>query len=198
MIQSKTNYQHMHPVDLLRQGMRGDKTAMRYLIMLQQAGRGLRIYPEGRKRIKDDGVYGIHLSLKHECVILRYGRPKVPIIINEDVAMTLVPGLISYLATAITRRLKKGMSVNGAIDAMNRNATPEFECSLDSDAKTATVIWCIRPQYGDCWILPPDRAMRLIEYTLELSRTFSWAFTLSDRQAVSLEFLRGLELNDDQ
>lgn len=185
----------MHPMDLYHQAMGGCDVSLVELIDRQQEKRGLRLYPQGREGIYDDGAIPIRLKVTNTSVVARSGQPGIPIQMDADCLSIWVIGMAECMEWILKKVAEdQSLSAGDAAKRVNDVSTPDFDVSVAEHKGSVYVQF--HPIGLPKWKIPVCGALKFIKDAIEAVEELGWKIRGTEDQLRSVEKFADFDLSD--
>jgi len=168
----------LHVSDIYKMVKSGDDDAIEFLIDMQQKGRHLRYYPDGRSGIHDFGVVPASMSARKGCVEIRSGRPDHDLLMDKDTCFAWIIGIPKCIAECLVGLQEDGYDLKDAHLEMDLRSDHEHDFRIWTPAEEweddATV--SIYPRGSARWRLGFYDAGILLQEMCELCKDMGWEY----------------------
>lgn len=185
----------MHPMDLYSQAMDGCDVCLTELIDRQQDRRALRLYPNGRDGVLDDGVIPIQLKVTNSAVVGRSGQPWLSIEMNCHCLSVWIIGMSECMEWLIKNASSdQSISPEETVERINRVATKDFDVEISSSDKTARVKFL--PADLRKWKIPVWGAIKFVKESLDVVDRLGWKIKGTKGQLGTVEKFADADCGD--
>lgn len=185
----------MHPMDLYHQAMDGCDVSLVELIDRQQRKEGIRLYPEGRCGISDDGAIPIRLRVTNTAVDARSGQPHIPIQMDSECLSIWVIGMAECMEWLL-KKVAEDQSLKAveAAKRVNDVSTPDFDVNIkDIDG---SVFVQFLPAGASKWKIPVWGALHFVSEALAVVEKLGWKIKGTQSQLETVEKFTDLDCSE--
>lgn len=176
----------MHPMDLYRQAMDGCDVSLVELIDRQQDKRGIRLYPEGRNGILDDGAIPIRLKVTNTSVVARSGQPSIPIQMDAKCLSIWVIGMAECMEWLLRKVAEdQSLEASEAASRVNAVSTKDFDVTI-KEMEGAVYVQFL-PSGAPKWKVPVAGALSFVSQALDVVEKLGWKIRGTKSQLETVE-----------
>jgi len=185
----------MHPMDLYHQAMDGCDISLVEIIDRQQRKEGIRLYPEGRAGVEDDGAIPIRLRVTNTAVDARSGQPSIPIQMDRECLSVWVIGMSECMEWLLkTVAEDQALSASDSADRVNKVATPDFDVKVNVIEGNVYVEFL--PAGAAKWKIPVWGAISFVQEALDAVDELGWRITGTESQMQCVEKFADADCSD--
>lgn len=187
----------MHPMELYRQAMDGCDVSLTELIDRQQSKKALRLYPDGRSDVLDDGVIPIQLRVTNSAVVGRSGQPDIPIEMDNHCLSVWIIGMAECMEWLIKNvSSDQQLSSDQTIERINNISTSDFDVQVSwGESRDACSVLFI-PEGKRKWKVPVWGAIKFVKDSLNAVEELGWKVRGTQSQLETVEKFADADCKD--
>lgn len=167
----------LHVSELYMMVQDGDDDALEELINMQQKGRCLRYYPNGRSGPEDFGVVPIYIDSNDGAVVFRSGRPSASVLIDKETCFTWILGIPKCISVCASELKGAYEGDIGFRHVMDTCGDPDFEFALLYDSEDDGDIEVVMlPSGAESWRLGFQDSVSLLRELCKACESKGWVY----------------------
>lgn len=165
----------LHVSDIYKMVKSGDDDAIEFLIDMQQKGRHLRYYPDGRSGIHDFGVVPTSMCANKGCVEIRSGRPQHDFTLDLETCFAWIRSIPACISECMFALHEEGYDIETVHSEMDLRSDHDYDFTIE-DTIDDEVTVSMFPRGADRWRLGYYDAGVLMQELCELCKELGWRY----------------------